>query len=92
MSHMHNQQDVGHNPCYTPNNIGTVTGGSSNMDMASVCLLNAVLHAVGFIIISIPYWARKNSCNMAHVHTKQGVDNNPYYTHTTIGRVLGHSG
>ena len=56
---MNNQQDVGHNPFYTLNNIGTVADGSSNMDMASVCLLNAVLHAVGFYINNISIFGKE---------------------------------
>ena len=45
---------VGHNPCYTPSKIGTVTGVSGSVETAAVCLLNAVFHLAVFHIIGLP--------------------------------------
>ena len=53
MEHIHTQQGVGSNPYFTTTKIGIVTGGNGNMEMATVCLSNAVLHVAVFQINGI---------------------------------------
>ena len=46
MTGMYTKRDVGHDPYYTPTQIGTVTGGNGSMEMAIVCILNTALYSV----------------------------------------------
>ena len=70
MSHIHTHLGVGHNPCYTPTNIDTVTGGSGSIEMAVVCSINAVLHTAVFQIIDIPtHGKKKHIWEIFHAYT-----------------------
>ena len=60
MAFMHTKQNVDQNPCYAPTKLGTVIWGSSSIETAAACFLNAALHAAEFHIISIPTQVNEN--------------------------------
>ena len=83
MAHIRSQHGVGHNPCYTHNKIGAITGGSGSMEMAAVHSVHVVLHAAVFQIIDIPTQGKEYISDIAHMHTQLGLGHN-YATHSLI--------
>ena len=53
MARMHTQWVGGHNPCYRPTKMGTVTGRSCSRELAAVRSLHDILHVILFHIIGV---------------------------------------
>ena len=59
VAHMHNRRIVGHDICYSPTRMVTVTGSRGSMETAAMCVVNVLLHPVVFQIISIPTYGKE---------------------------------
>ena len=71
MTCMHTQRGADHNPCYTPNKVGTVTGGTGSMGIAMVRSIHDVLYASVYQIIGMTtHMVRANTSHMACMHTQ----------------------